>query len=252
MARLGGKPLVVDALDRVAVRELVRQFKPEAIIHELTALMTSGLRDFDKVFAQTNLLRTRGTDILLAAAREVGARRFVAQSFCGWPYARVGGPVKTEDDPLDPDPPAALRRTLEALRYLESTVEAARDVGGINLRYGSFYGPFLSERGGMVDQVRRRRLPIVGKGGGIWSFVHISDVASATAAAVESDVVGTFNVVDDDPAPVAEWLPALAEPDAFIPVTAAWLADNDNPVRHRFVAVLRDQLKAQGRTAARH
>lgn len=211
VARLGGKPLVVDALDRVAVRELVRQFKPEAIIHELTALMTSGLRDFDKVLAQTNLLRTRGTDILLAAAREVGARRFVAQSFCGWPYARVGGPVKTEDDPLDPDPPAALRRTLEALRYLESTVEAARDVGGINLRYGSFYGPFLSERGGMVDQVRRRRLPIVGTGGGIWSFVHISDVASATAAAVEGDVVGTFNVVDDDPAPVAEWLPALAE-----------------------------------------
>jgi nucleoside-diphosphate-sugar epimerase len=209
---LGAEPLVSDALHPVSVSSAFQRFRPEAVIHQLTALRaTTDLWDFDKAFAQTNLLRTRGTDILLAAAREVGVRRFVAQSFCGWPYARVGGPVKTEDEPLDPDPPPALRPTLEAIRYLEAAVEGASDVGGVNLRYGGFYGPFLREGGGMIDQVRRRRFPIVGKGRGIWSFVHISDVASATVAAVESGVVGTFNVSDDDPAPVAEWLPALAE-----------------------------------------
>jgi nucleoside-diphosphate-sugar epimerase len=212
VTELGAEPLTADALDPVSMSRVFQRFRPEAVIDQLTALRAAiDLRDFDKVFAQTNLLRTRGTDILLAAAREVGVRRFVAQSFCGWPYARVGGPVKTEDDPLDSDPPAALRPTLESLRYLEAAVEGARDIGGVNLRYGGFYGPFLRERGGMIDLVRRRRFPIVGKGGGIWSFVHISDVASATVAAVESDVTGTFNVVDDEPAPVAEWLPKLAE-----------------------------------------
>lgn len=119
--------------------------------------------------------------------------------------------MKTEEDPLDPHPPAALRSTLEALRYLEREVDAARDVGGISLRYGAFYGPFLKEPGGMIELVRRRRLPVVGKGRGIWSFIHIVDVASATVAAIEADAVGTFNVVDDEPAPVAEWLPELAK-----------------------------------------
>jgi nucleoside-diphosphate-sugar epimerase len=207
----------VDALDQPAVLEQFRLFRPQAIVHQLTALSATTnlrdfVRDFDRVFAQTNLLRTRGTDNLLAAGRIVGASRFVAQSFCGWPYARQGGPVKTEDDPLDPEPPEAFRRTLEALRYLESSVEAAGDVRGVNLRYGGFYGPgtSLSEGGEMVDQVRRRRLPIIGRGGGIWSFVHINDVARATVAAVESDITGTFNVVDDEPAAVAQWLPELA------------------------------------------
>lgn len=208
---LGAEPLVADALDPDSSSSAFQQFKPEAVIHQLTALRgMTDLRDFETLFAQTNLLRTRGTDILLAAARDAGARRFVAQSYCGWPYARVGGPVKTESDPLDSDPPAALRSTLEALRYLEAAVEKARDVRGISLRYGGLYGPFLAEPGGMIDQVRRRRFPVVGKGGGIWSFIHIDDVASATIAAVEGDAVGTYNVVDDDPAPVAQWLPALA------------------------------------------
>jgi 2-alkyl-3-oxoalkanoate reductase len=214
VAQAGAEPAVVDALDRSAVLEQFRLFRPDAIVHQLTALSaTTDLREFDRVFAQTNLLRTRGTDNLLAAGRDVGARRFVAQSYCGWPYARQGGWVKTEDDPLDPEPPQAFQRTLEALRYLESAVQTAGDVRGVNLRYGGFYGPgtFLSEGGTMRDQVRRRRVPIVGRGSGVWSFVHIADVARATVAAVESDITGTFNVVDDEPAPVAQWLPELAK-----------------------------------------
>ncbi|MGD9925333.1 MAG: NAD-dependent epimerase/dehydratase family protein, partial [Pseudorhodoplanes sp.] len=175
--------------------------------------VTTDLRDFDRVFAQTNLLRTKGTDNLVTAARETGVRRFVAQSFCGWPYARTGGPVKTEADPLDPDPPPGFRRTLEAIRYLEAAVNGAPGLQGINLRYGGFYGPgtFLSRTGAMVDQVRRRRFPLIGDGGGIWSFIHIADVAGATTVAVEGQAAGTFNVVDDTPAPVSEWLPYLAD-----------------------------------------
>jgi nucleoside-diphosphate-sugar epimerase len=214
VARLGAEPFIADALDRDAVFNGLAQFRPEAIAHQLTSLpATADLRDFDRVFAQTNRLRTTGTDNLIAAAREVEAKRFVAQSFCGWPYARIGGGVKTEDDPLDPNPPPAFRRTLEAIRYLEGAVEAARDIGGTSLRYGGFYGPgtLLSKDGEMVEQIRRRRFPILGRGGGIWSFIHISDVASATLAAIESDIPGTFNVVDDEPAPVAEWLPELAK-----------------------------------------
>jgi nucleoside-diphosphate-sugar epimerase len=211
VTELGAMPFVGDALDRVTVSQVFQKFRPDVVVHQLTSLRgATDLRKFDTVFAQTNLLRTKGTDNLLAAAREVGARRFVAQSFCGWPYARVGGPVKTEADPLDPHPPAALRSTLEALRYLEHAVETACDVGGTNLRYGAIYGPFLNEPGGMIDLVRRRRLPIVGKGCGVWSFIHVADVARATVAAVEAHVIGTFNVVDDEPAPVADWLPELA------------------------------------------
>jgi 2-alkyl-3-oxoalkanoate reductase len=214
VARSGAEPALVDALDQSTLLEPCRLFRPDAIVHQLTALpANTDLRDFDRVFAQTNLLRTKGTDNLLAACRDVGASRFVAQSFCGWPYARQGGPVKTEDDPLDPEPPKAFRRTLDALRYLESAVETARDIRGVNLRYGGLYGPgtSLSEGNEIVDQVRRRRLPIIGRGGGIWSFVHIADVARATVAAVESDITGIFNVVDDEPAPVAQWLPELAK-----------------------------------------
>jgi nucleoside-diphosphate-sugar epimerase len=212
-AALGAEPLVVDALDAAAVRAALRTFRPEAVIHQLTALPAAiDLRDFDRVFAPTNRLRIEGTDNLIAAARESGARRFVAQSYCGWPYARTGGPVKDEDDPLDPDPPPAMRRTLAAIRHLEGAVAAARDIGGVSLRYGGFYGPgtSLSRDGTAVAEIRRRRFPIVGKGGGVWSFIHIADAADAAVAAVESRVTGTFNVVDDEPAPVAEWLPALA------------------------------------------
>jgi nucleoside-diphosphate-sugar epimerase len=204
--RLGGTPAVADALDPVAVARAVADAEPEVVVHELTALSGSlDMRHIDRAFALTNRLRTEGTDHLLAAARAVGATKFVAQSFTGWPFARIGGPVKSEDDPLDPDPPAALRETLAAIRYLEERVTAAN---GIVLRYGGFYGPGTSND--LIDTVRRRRLPLVGDGGGVWSFVHIEDAAAATVAAIEHGRPGIYQVVDDEPAPVREWLPALA------------------------------------------
>jgi len=214
LIQAGAAPLFADALNKAEVHRAIAAFNPDAVVHQMTALpAVPNFRDFDKAFAQTNQLRTIGTDNLLAAAREVGARRFVAQSFAGWPYARTGGPVKSESDPLDPDPSPAFRRTLEAIQYVESAVAAARDVGGISLRYGAFYGPgtALSGDGWMVEQVRRRRLPLIGKAQGVWSFIHVADVATATLAALESESTGTFNVTDDEPAPVAAWLPFLAE-----------------------------------------
>jgi nucleoside-diphosphate-sugar epimerase len=210
VAAMQAAPMVVDALDGAAVRTALVAFRPEAVIHQLTALPQAiDLRDFAGAFAQTNRLRIQGTDNLIAASREAGVRRFVAQSYCGWPYARAGGPVKSEDDPLDPDPPAAFRRTLAAIRHLEGAVAA---IGGVSLRYGGFYGPgtSLGRDGTMTAEIRRRRVPVIGKGGGIWSFIHIADAARAAVLAVEGGASGTFNVVDDEPAPVAAWLPALA------------------------------------------
>ena len=226
---MGARGVVVDGLDRAAVERAVQDARPEVVIHQLTAL--SGpvdLRRFDRFFALTNRLRTEGLDHLLAAARAVGARRFLAQSFAGWPYAREGAAVKTEEDRLDPDPPKRQRQTLAAIRYLEDAVTGADDVQGLALRYGGFYGPgnMLGRGGHMVEQVRRRRVPIVGDGAGVWSFLHIEDAASATVAAVGAGAPGVYNVVDDEPAPVSEWLPYLAEtlgakPPRRIPV---WLA----------------------------
>ena len=209
----GADPVVADALDREAVLAAVTAARPEVVVHELTDL--AAMRDFRKVdqgFAATNRLRTEGTDHLLAAARAAGARRFVAQSFAGWPSARTGGPVKTEDDPLDPDPPAALRPTLDAIRHLEGAVLGAPGLEGLVLRYGGFYGPGTSagDGGYILDDLRRRRFPLVGAGTGVWSFIHIDDAAAATAAAVERGAPGIYQIVDDDPAPVSEWLPALA------------------------------------------
>jgi nucleoside-diphosphate-sugar epimerase len=223
------EPVVADALDREAVLAAVAAARPEVVVHELTDL--ARMRDFRKVdqgFAATNRLRTEGTDHLLAAARAAGARRFVAQSYAGWPTARTGGPVSTEDDPLDPDPPAALRRTLDAIRYLEAAVLGAAGLEGLVLRYGGFYGPGTSagEGGFMLDDLRRRRFPLVGAGTGVWSFVHIDDAAEATAAATERGAPGIYNVVDDDPAPVSEWLPALAAAAGAPPPrrVPAWVA----------------------------
>jgi nucleoside-diphosphate-sugar epimerase len=213
VARMGARPFVADALDAARVEQCLDDFRPEAVTHQMTAIpRAADLRDFERAFAATNELRTRGLDVLLAAARRVGARRFVAQSFCAWSYARTGGPVKSEDDPPDDSPPRAIRTTVEALRHLESAMLAATDVQGVALRYGGFYGPgtFLAADGEFVGKVRRRRAPVVGHGGGTWSFLHVDDLATATAAALESDVPGIFNVVDDEPAPVAEWLPGLA------------------------------------------
>jgi nucleoside-diphosphate-sugar epimerase len=209
----GTEVAVADALDRAAVEAAVVAARPEVVVHQVTALSSMrNVRNFDRVFALTNRLRTEGVDNLLAAARAAGARRVVAQSFAGWPYAREGGPVKSEDDPLDPDPPAKMSRSLEAIRYLESAVLGADGLEGVVLRYGGFYGPgsTLGEGGFMVEEIRRRRFPLVGDGAGVWSFTHLDDAASAAVAAVERGAPGVYNVVDDEPARVADWLPELA------------------------------------------
>ncbi len=201
----GAEPVVLDLLDRDAVQKAVAAARPEAVVHQASAL--AGLADFkhfDRSFAQTNRLRIEGTDALLAATRETGVERFVAQSFAGWPYAREGGPVKTEEDPIDPSPVPAMRESLAAIRHLEQAVTAA---DGIALRYGGFYG---SPGDAQLELVRRRRFPIVGDGGGIWSFIHLHDAAAATILALERGAPGIYNVVDDEPAAVREWLPALA------------------------------------------
>jgi nucleoside-diphosphate-sugar epimerase len=201
----GAEGVILDVLDRAAVREAVAAARPDAIVHQASALAgLSDFKDFDRSFGATNRLRIEGTEALLAAARESGVERFVAQSFAGWPYVRTGGPVKTEKDPLDPTPVPAMRETLAAIRHLEQAVTGA---GGTVLRYGGFYG---SPDDAQLELVRKRRFPIVGDGGGIWSFVHLEDAAAATVLALEQGATGVYNVVDDDPAPVREWLPALA------------------------------------------
>jgi nucleoside-diphosphate-sugar epimerase len=211
---LGAKAAIADALDREGLTAAVRKAEPEVILHQLTALAGTGnFKKFDEEFALTNRFRTEVTDTLLAAARLVGARRFIAQSFCGWPFAREGGPVKTEEDPLDPNPPASCRKTLAAIRYLEDTVRRTGDLQAFALRYGALYGPGtgIAKDGFIVELIRKRKLPIVGDGAGIWSFIHTADVARATVAAMSHGEPGIYNVVDDEPAPVSTWLPALAE-----------------------------------------
>jgi nucleoside-diphosphate-sugar epimerase len=212
---LGARPVVADALDPDEVARAVAEAEPDVIVHQLTALSGSlDLRHFERDFALTNRLRTEGTDHLLAAGRAMGIRRFVAQSYAGWPFARTGGPVKTESDPLDPTPPDAFRTTLDAIRHLEEAVTGAVWTEGVVLRYGGFYGPgtslSLKPEGEHVALIRGRKFPVVGDGAGVWSFIHIEDAAAATVAAAEHGARGIYNVVDDDPAPVAEWLPAVA------------------------------------------
>ncbi|HVO54868.1 MAG TPA: NAD(P)-dependent oxidoreductase [Solirubrobacterales bacterium] len=211
---LGAKPLIVDALDPDQVARAVAEAEPEAIAHELTALRGDwDLRHFDRTFELTNRLRTEATAHLLSAGHAVGVKRFVAQSYAGWPYAREGGPVKSEEDPLDPKPVPAMRTTLAAIRQLEESVTGAEWTVGIALRYGGFYGPGTSldpAGGDHVELIRKRRFPVVGDGAGVWSFVHIADAAAATLAALERGERGVYNIVDDEPAPVREWLPAVA------------------------------------------
>jgi nucleoside-diphosphate-sugar epimerase len=217
---LGARPVVADALDPDAVARAVASAEPEVIVHQLTALSGKmSIRDarhperFRGVII-TNRLRTEATDHLLAAGRAVGARRFVAQSIAAFRFAGTGGPVQTEADPLDPNPPAALRTGQAAILYLERAVTTIEWGAGLALRYGGFYGPgtgiSLSADAVMAAPIRKRRFPIVGDGGGVWSHVHIEDAAAATAIAVERGRPGVYNVVDDDPAPVREWLPVLA------------------------------------------
>jgi 2-alkyl-3-oxoalkanoate reductase len=210
----GATGIVADVLDPEDVARAVAGTEPEVIIHQLTALSRKfDLRRFDRTFAETNRLRTEATDHLLAAGRAAGTRRFIAQSYAGWPAVRSGGPVKTEDDPFDPSLPAAMRESLDAIRYLESAVTGADSMDGLALRYGGFYGPGTSlsaEGGEQLEAIRARKFPVVGNGAGVWSFVHIEDAAEATVAAVTRGRPGVYNIVDDDPAPVSEWLPAAA------------------------------------------
>jgi 2-alkyl-3-oxoalkanoate reductase len=218
---LGAEPVVLDALDARAVREAVAAAKPDAIVHQATALANARFgRSLDRTFARTNRLRTEGTDNLLAAARAAGVPRFVAQSFANYRYAREGGMVKTEDDPLDPTPLSNTVETNAAMRHLD---EAVTDAGGIVLRYGGFY---CAANDGLIGPVRKRQFPIVGDGGGFGSFIHLDDAASATVLALEHDGPAIYNIVDDDPAPVREWLPVFAKalgakPPRHFPV---WLA----------------------------
>jgi len=211
---MGARAVIADALDADAVAEAVATAAPDAIAHELTALSGKfDLRNFDRFFETTNRLRTEATDHLLSAARAVGVSRFVAQSYAGWPAARQGAPVQDEEAPFDPEPAPAMRRTLEAIRHLESAVTGAEWTEGVVLRYGGFYGPGTSlgpADGEFTELIRKRRLPIVGDGAGVWSFVHIADAAEATALALAAGRRGVYNVVDDEPAPVAEWLPGMA------------------------------------------
>jgi nucleoside-diphosphate-sugar epimerase len=218
---LGARPVVADALDPDAVAQAVASAEPEVIVHQLTALSgPMSVRDArrpDRSVAatMTNRLRTEATDHLLAAGRAVGARRFVAQSFGAFRFARTGGPAQTEADPLDPnDPPAALRTAQAAYLYLEQAVTTIEWGEGLALRYGGFYGPgtstSLAPDAQMAAPIRKRRFPIVGDGGGVWSHVHVEDAAAATAVAVERGRPGVYYVVDDDPAPVRVWLPVLA------------------------------------------
>lgn len=209
LRRLGATPVVVDGFDAGAVGEAVARAEPDAIIHQMTAISpVPDLRHFDRWFAPTNQLRTKGTKHLLAAANAAGVGRFIAQSYTGWTNARQGGPVKTETDPLDPRPAKAQTESLAAIRFLERAVLDAPLVG-IVLRYGNFYGPGVSDA--LVELVRKRMFPIVGDGAGVWSWIHIDDAAAATVAALEHGERGIYNIVDDEPARAAEWLPYLAD-----------------------------------------
>jgi nucleoside-diphosphate-sugar epimerase len=221
LEELGAEPVRLDLLDAGAVRAAVLDSRPDAIVHEATALadITFG-RSLDKTFATTNRLRMEGTDALLAAAREAGVRRFVAQSFAPYIYERQGGPIKTEADPVTKTPPRNTGKTFGAIIYLEKATVA---FGGIALRYGGFYG---AANDALIEPVRKRRYPIVGDGGGIISWLHLDDGAAATVAALEHSGPAIYNIVDDEPAPIREWLPVLADalgakPPRHVPT---WLA----------------------------
>jgi nucleoside-diphosphate-sugar epimerase len=211
--KLGAEPAIADGLDEQGMLEAVRRAQPEVVIHEMTALAGKvDLRHFDRWFATTNKLRTQGTDYLIGASQQVGARRLIVQSYSGWPNAREGGAVKTEEDPLDPDPPKWFRESLAAIRHVERVVPAAEGLEGVVLRYGGLYGPGTGALAPeSLELIRKRQFPVVGDGAGVWSFVHTEDAASATVAALDRGAPGIYNIVDDDPAPTSEWLPYLAE-----------------------------------------
>lgn len=208
---LGAEPVVADALDADQVAEAVGRTQPDVIVHQLTSIGPLDLRHFDRAFAMTNRLRREGTDHLLSAGQAVGVKRFVAQSFFA-AYERIGGPVKTEADSFGTGAAKEMRQTVEAIKHVEDAVLAATWTEGIVLRYGGFYGPgtSLGPDGEQTEAVRQRKFPVVGNGAAVWSFIHIADAAAATVAAIDHGRRGVYNVVDDEPAKVAEWLPELA------------------------------------------
>jgi 2-alkyl-3-oxoalkanoate reductase len=209
LRRLGAEPVVLDGLDGDAVGRAVASAEPDAIVHQLTALAgRADLRRFDRWFSLTNELRTRGTQHLLAAADAAGVDRFIAQSYTGWTNIREGDAPKTEDDPFDPRPAEAQTESLAAIRFVETAVPDASPEGLV-LRFGNLYGPGASET--LVELVRKRRMPVIGDGTGVWSWIHVDDAAGATVAALERGTPGLYNIVDDEPARVSEWLPYLAE-----------------------------------------
>ena len=255
LRELSAEPVVADALDPDGVARAVAEANPDVIVHQLTAIEASfNPRRMEHAFATTNRLRTEGTDHLLAAGRAVGVKRFVAQSFAPWPYARTGGMVKSEDDPLDPSPPDEVRTTVDAIKYLERAVTGADWTEGIALRYGGFYGPGtsigLDPPGEQIEMIQKRKFPLAGKGTGVWSFIHIDDAASATVEAVEHGTRGIYNVVDDEPAPISEWLPVLAKalgakPPRHVPLWLARLAGG------KVTQVMMSDLRGSSNTKAK-
>jgi nucleoside-diphosphate-sugar epimerase len=253
LSQLGALVFIADALNAEPVNAAIETFRPDAIVNQLTAIPQQlDLRHFDRDFALTNRLRVQGTDNLLAAGERAGVLRFVAQSFAGWPYARVGSRIKSEDDPHDSNPPAKFRASLDAIKHLESSVLRRKPEGGIVLRYGAFYGPGTSlyKGGSLAEAIRKRKVPIVAGGTGIWSFVHIDDVVTATLAALAGEL-GIYNVVDDEPVSVGTWIMFVAEilkakPPFHIP---AWLA---RPIIGQHgIALMRDARGASNEKAKR-
>src|SRR3954447_4898222 len=238
VADLGAEPVVLDILDGDATTAAVVTAKPDVVLHEATALTgTFDVKDADRFFTQTNKLRTAGTDNVLVAAREAGAGRVIVQSYTGWPNS-AGDGAATEDDPLEPHPAAKARETIGAIAHVERVVPAAPGLDGVVLRYGSFFraGTSIGADGEITERVRKRQFPIVGRGEGVWSFCHIDDAAAATVAAIDRGSPGLYNICDDDPAPVREWLPTLAEalgakPPMRVPAVVARLIVGENGVR---------------------
>jgi len=224
----GAEPVVLNGLDRDSVLRAVIESHPDVIVHQMTALGSMRtVKHFDRDFAVTNRLRTEGTEYLIAAARAAGTRNLVVQSYTGWRNIRDGSRIKTENEPLDPNPPQTMSRTLAAIRTMESLITNLSDIAGTVLRYGSLYGPgtSISPQGEIVKMVRQRQFPVIGNGSGVWSFIHVDDAAAATKIAIENERPGIYNIVDDDPAEVSVWLPELArvigaKPPRHIP---AWL-----------------------------
>jgi 2-alkyl-3-oxoalkanoate reductase len=234
LTAVGAKSVVVDAFDRAAVMQAVMRAEPDVVLHEMTGLVNAkSFKKFDDEFALTNRLRTEGLDYLLGAAHAAGVKRFVAQSYGNWNYERAGGPIKSEDDPFDPNPPANQRRTLAGIAYLERAVTTLSGMDGIVLRHANHYGPgtsFALDGGDLVTLVRKRQLPVIGEGSGVWSFIHVDDLAEATIAAIERGKSGgIYNIVDDEPVAAGAWIPDLAQavgakPPRHVPVWVGKLA----------------------------